>query len=492
MLFGSRRNHRHSRCQPCRMRRRRQLHAHRGVGRRQHVRFRSARTGHWACLQEWYLFPDQLDTSVNKNDFSNLAGLSRRAGRSGARGRSKDRFFTYITSIEEETDLIENGSNAGFGVRLVYDTMNNRVFIAEAFENAPAFAAGIDRGTELLQIDGRRVARLMASDGDRAPSVDALGPSEPGITRTSDVPDHSTARTVDRDSVTKEEYPLDPVSDRYGVKILDDGAGGRVGYINLRTFIVSTADRQLADAFELFADEGLTNFVIDLRYNGGGLVRIAELMGDLMRNGNTGEVFSRLVLRDSKSSENETRLFRNTAQFFNPSTGSLGAAESIPAVDPVKLAFITTRSSASASELIINSMLPYVAPENIALIGGNTFGKPVGQFAFDRSQCDDRLRAVAFKTVNANNQGEYFDGLASVVPNTCRANDDIFTQLGDPAEDFGRRGARLHHRRQLHRVQRTAIQQDGCTGRSHRGPATGTAEHGAARYSGPFLNAADR
>ena len=387
----------------------------------------------WArnVLQEWYLFPDKLDTSVNKNNFDNLQDYLD-ALVAPARAENKDRFFTYITSIEEETDLIENGSNAGFGVRLIYDTTNNRVFIAEAFENGPAFDVGIDRGTELLQIDGSSVSSLMASGGPRAVS-DALGPSEPGITR------NLTFRTVNGTdgsaSVTKEEYPLDPVSDRYGVKILDDGAGGRVGYINLRTFIVSTADRQLADAFELFADEGLTNFVIDLRYNGGGLVRIAELMGDLMRNGNTGEVFSRLVLRDSKSSENETRLFRNTAQFFNPSTGSLGAAESIPAVDPVKLAFITTRSSASASELIINSMLPYVAPENIALIGGNTFGKPVGQFAFDRSQCDDRLRAVAFKTVNANNQGEYFDGLASVVPNTCRANDDIFTQLGDPAED---------------------------------------------------------
>jgi hypothetical protein len=70
----------------------------------------------------------------------------------------------------------------------------------------------------------------------------------------------------------------------------------------------------------------------------------------------------------------------------------------------------------------------------MALVGANTFGKPVGQFGFDLTACDDRLRAVTFKTENANRQGDYFTGLASVVPNTCRANDDITVQLGDPAE----------------------------------------------------------
>ena len=387
----------------------------------------------WALdvLEEWYLFPDLLDTSVNKADYNNLQDYLD-ALVAPARAEEKDRFFTYITSIEEETDLIENGSNAGFGIRLIYDTVGNRVFIAEAFENGPAFDVGFDRGTELLEINGQPVANLLASGGSRAVS-DALGPSEPGITRT--LVFRPLGGVEQSASVTKEEFSLDPISDRYGVEILSDGAGGRVGYINLRTFIVATADRQLAEAFQLFADEGLTRFVIDLRYNGGGLVRIAELMGNLMRNGNTGEVFSRLVLRDSKSSENETTLFENTARFFNPTTNTLGAPEAIPAVDPVKLAFITTRSSASASELIINSMLPYVQPENIALIGGNTFGKPVGQYAFDRAACDDRLRAVAFKTVNANGEGDYFKGLAGVVPNTCRAQDDIFAQLGDPRED---------------------------------------------------------
>jgi hypothetical protein len=84
---------------------------------------------------------------------------------------------------------------------------------------------------------------------------------------------------------------------------------------------------------------------------------------------------------------------------------------------------------------VINSMIPYVDPANIALIGTNTFGKPVGQFGFDLAPCDLRVRAVTFQTNNADGNGSYYSGLAGVVPNTCRADDDISTPLGDPAED---------------------------------------------------------
>ena len=157
--------------------------------------------------------------------------------------------------------------------------------------------------------------------------------------------------------------------------------------------------------------------IIDLRYNGGGLVDVADIFGDLLGSGRTGQVWSRTVLRASKSSENTTRAFRNEAN----------------AIAPTRIAVITTDASASASELVTNSLIPYLGT-NMALVGGNTFGKPVGQFGFDLAACDLRVRAVTFQTVNAAGQGEYFSGLASVVPNTCRAGDDITRPLGDPGE----------------------------------------------------------
>ena len=71
-----------------------------------------------------------------------------------ARAQSKDRHFSYITSISEENALINSGQTAGFGFRLGYDTSANRVFVIESFEGAPALGMNIDRGDELIAING--------------------------------------------------------------------------------------------------------------------------------------------------------------------------------------------------------------------------------------------------------------------------------------------------------------------------------------------------
>jgi C-terminal processing protease CtpA/Prc len=368
-------------------------------------------------LNEWYLFPNLL-AAANPASFTNLQDyLDARVA--PARAQNRDRFFTFATSIAEENALINSGSSAGFGIRLFYDTAAGRVFVTEAFEGTNGLAAGLDRGTEITAIGTtsatlQSVASLMASGGPQA-VVNALGPTTAGVTRVLRFIQQPGGPTLEA-SVTKTDFALDPVSDRYGAVILNEG-GKRVGYLNLRTFIIADASAQLRAAFGQLAAQGVTEVIIDLRYNGGGLVEVAEVMGDLLGQGRTGQVFSRTVLRASKAAENRTRLFRAEAN----------------AIAPTRLAFITTDASASASELVANSMIPYIGT-NMALIGDDTFGKPVGQFGFDFADCDLRVRAVTFQTVNANDQGEYYTGLASVVPNTCRAGDDITRPLGDPRE----------------------------------------------------------
>jgi C-terminal processing protease CtpA/Prc len=367
-------------------------------------------------LNEWYLFPDLLATA-NPASFSNLDSyLDARVA--PARAQNRDRFFTFATSIAEENALISSGSSAGFGIRLSYDTAAQRLFVVEAYEGANGLAAGLDRGSEIIAIGTssatlQTVSSLFASGGSQA-VANALGPSTPGTVRVLRFVQPGGA-TIER-SITKTEFALDPVSDRYGSVILNDG-GRRVGYINLRTFIVSDAANQLRQAYGQFAAQGVTQLIIDLRYNGGGLVSVADTMGDLMGAGRVGQVWSRTLLRPSTAAENETRTFRAETN----------------AIAPTRIAVISTDATASASELVTNSLIPYLG-SNLALVGRNSFGKPVGQFGFDLAACDLRVRAVAFQTVNASNQGEYYTGLASVAPNTCRAGDDISRPLGDPRE----------------------------------------------------------
>jgi len=369
----------------------------------------------WAFSQidEFYLFPDLVDNTVNAASFNDVQSYID-ALVAPARAQSRDRFFTYITSIQEENALINSGSSAGFGIRLAYDTTNNRVFVLEAFENAPAFPQGFDRGTELITIQGQSVNTLMANGGPQA-VVDALGPSDAGVTRSFTIRD---TNGVDRDvSVTKADFSLDPISDRYGAQILNDG-GKQVGYINLRTFIVDSAGPQLRDAVQQFRDQGITEVILDFRYNGGGLVSVAELLGDLLGADKVGQVYSRTTFRDSLANNNETALFRTQSE----------------AIAATKIAVIGRGGTASASELVANSFISYLG-DNTALVGTNTFGKPVGQIARDLDACDDRLRVVAFQTENSDGNSDYYDGLASAFSQTCRADDDIFTPLGDPTED---------------------------------------------------------
>ena len=375
----------------------------------------------WAggVLNEWYLFPETLPTNRTPTQSSVEGYIDYLTANARAQGR--DRYFTYLTSIAEENAYYNSGSTAGLGLRLSADTTQRRIYVTEAYEGAPGQNAGIDRGAEILAIGTtagnlQTVDSLIASGGTGA-VVNALGPDDPGVSRVLRIRDASGTRDV---TVAKAYFELLPVSSRYGARIIDDG-GSRVGYVNLRTFI-STADPALRAAFAQFKQAGITNIIVDLRYNGGGLVSIAELMGDLLGgNRSPTDVFSRTLFRAEKSQLNET-------DFFTPRPES---------VSPTRIAFIGRGGTASASELVINSFIPYLG-SNMALVGTNTYGKPVGQIAIDRPQCDDRLRVIAFRTVNANNQGDYYNGLAATVPNSCQAGDDISRQLGDPQESSTR------------------------------------------------------
>lgn len=367
-------------------------------------------------IDEWYLFPETLPANRSTAGYNSVQAYIDHLTAT-ARAQGRDRYFTYVTSIAEENAFFEQGANAGFGIRLRYMTDEGRVIVTEAFEGAPALAAGIERGTEILAIGTNSanlvsVAEILAEDGVQG-VVDALGPPDPGVSRVFRLGDETG---IFETTISKAEYDIQPVSPRYGALTLQ-ADGRRVGYLNLRTFI-GPADPAMRRAFADFRAEDITHFVIDLRYNGGGLVSIAELLANLLgRNRRSSEVLSYTSFRASKSQFDETAFFDSQPQ----------------SVAPVRIAFIATQGTASASELVINALLPYYDAE-LGLIGSDTYGKPVGQIAQDREECDDRLRIVAFKTENADRQGEYYSGLAGTVEASCRAPDDPDFPLGDPRE----------------------------------------------------------
>ena len=406
----------------------------------------------WALaqLQEWYLFPETLPTNVNPANYGTVSDYID-ALTANARAQGRDRYFSYLTSIASEDAYYNSGASAGFGFRLTTDAAAQRVFVAESFEKTPALGAGIDRGAEITAIGAngatpRSVQSIIASEGT-AGITNALGPNTAGTTRVILWKDASGTHSI---NLAKQDYSLDPVSSRYGAKIITDN-GKQVGYLNLRTFI-STADPALRQAFAQFKTAGVTNVVIDLRYNGGGLVSISELIGDLLGAArSTSDVLDYTTFRPEKAAENTTRFFKPTAD----------------SIAPMKLAFIGTAGTASASELTVNAQIPYLHA-NAALIGTNTYGKPVGQIALDRPACDDRFRIIAFATQNAARQGNYFTGLASVVEASCQAGDDITHPLGDPAEASTRAALDFIAGKSCSRIAEAGVGTQGVSGEGKR------------------------
>jgi hypothetical protein len=186
--------------------------------------------------------------------------------------------------------------------------------------------------------------------------------------------------------------------------------GRKVGYLFFRNF-VQPSKAALTEAFAALKTAGATELVLDLRYNGGGLVEVAVDLASLIGGTRTsGQVMLNYVHNDRIGP-----ILNKSTRFANPEQ----------ALNLQRLVVITTRGSASASELVINSLRPYIP---VTIIGDTTYGKPVGQYGL--RFCDKVLYPVAFSIKNANLEGDFFDGLAV----DCAAGDDYTHQLGDPAE----------------------------------------------------------
>jgi len=366
------------------------------------------------ATNEWYLFPELLPAQVNTSQFADAQELLDYMTAT-ARAQGKDRYFSYVTTKQADSSFLQEGQFIGFGFRIRVD--GNRVYFMEAFENSPASAAGITRGAELLAIDSGAgfvgVANLLPTDPNLS---EAFGPATEGVVR--GLRFALPGGQVQEQTLTKRVVSIQPIPDG-GVEVLTlpSNPAVKVGYVNLRTYI-STAETPLRDAFRRFRAEGVDYFIVDLRYNGGGLVSVAELMGDLFgRARAANDVYSHLRFRPSKAANDTTHYFVPQAQ----------------SVAPVRIAFITTDGTASASEMTVNAMKPWA---QVAIVGGDTYGKPVGQSAFDLSnQCDIRLRLVTFRGTNVNEEGDYYNGLASTLPfAACSAADDLSRAMNDPAE----------------------------------------------------------
>ena len=346
----------------------------------------------YQTLRDWYYWYPKIP-AVSPFIFADPAALL-----DAVRYRPLDNTFSYISTAASSQAFYGESQYLGFGFSMKF-TVGYELRVTDVFPSSPAAEIGFDRGSEILTLNGKSIQRTY-EDGEWGT---IWGGEEAGYAV--NVTFKNAAGEVKSGRIVKRVVTI-PTVPHVSIHQVQ---GKTTGYIVFKNF-VEPSYAALDAAFARLRDAGATELVLDLRYNGGGLIAVAQHLGGLIGGDRTsGEVFAQYVHNDKRSSQNNSIRFSRPASAFPLN----------------RLIVITTRSSASASELIINALKPFIP---VIVIGDNSYGKPVGQYGF--RICEKMLWPVSFSVQNARGQGDYFDGF---VPD-CRAADDIGHALGDARE----------------------------------------------------------
>ena len=337
----------------------------------------------------WYAEMPEVDPAAYPSPDALLEAL---------RYRPLDTSFSYVGMRVAEEAFYSDSQFIGFGFSMKLVGPDD-LRVSQVFPDSPAAGAGLARGHQLLEVNGVAVAELLSAGRLDA----AFGASEvgvPGRVRYRDLDGVEHDAEMAKALVTIPTVSLTRV---YQVR------GRKVGYVVFKNFVQPSV-AALDAAFATLFPERVNDLVLDLRYNGGGLVSVAQHLAGLIGGKPTsGQTFAQFVHNDRNAHRNQTLRFP-----FPQNALALR-----------RLIVITTRNSASASELVINALRAFIP---VIVIGETTYGKPVGQYGY--TFCDRVLYPVAFTLRNARGEGDFFDGLGP----ECAAADGLEHAFGDPAE----------------------------------------------------------
>ena len=354
-------------------------------------------------------------------------------------GTPRDQFhFTFDT--DEYLALTQAGVTVGYGMELALISLSppREIVVAFTEPNSPASSpeVNLQRGARILEVDGRDAVL-----GGTLEDVDAINaglfPSNEGEAHSFLIedPDTGATRTV---TMIAQPTVSEPVQNVGTIET----AGGPVGYLTFNTHI-DTAEAQLYDAMTELSAAGVTELVLDMRYNGGGLLLIANQLASMIAGpaAASGRVFDELQFNDKHTQFDPVTGQTLAPDFFRDTTfgrGDSAAGRTLPALNLDRVFVLAGPVTCSASESIINGLRGIDV--EVVLIGEPTCGKPYGFYPLDN--CGTTYFTVQFRGVNAKNFGDYADGFVPAnltgapgesIPG-CAVADDFSKPLGDPTE----------------------------------------------------------
>lgn len=383
-------------------------------------------------MNETYLFFDQV-TDRNPNDFTDVEAYFDDLIVSPPTDR-----FSFLQTTEDFETRSSGAPTFGYGAQ--FAVLSNqlprdwRVSFTQA--GSPAENGGLTRGARILTIDG-----VDFVNGNSQAGVDTivagLFPESVGESHVFGLryPDGSEREIT----INSTSLAIEPVNI---VDVIQQG-NRNIGYLHFNSFGPRTGEAQLIDAFETFENAQIDDLVLDLRYNGGGLLFLSAQLGYMIAGSQSsnrifyGQEFnSRDPGRNPISGERVSPiLFQDETIGF---TDDVQAGQDLPTVSLNRVFVLTTDRSCSASEAVMNGLIG-IGVDAIQ-IGTRTCGKATGQFPTDN--CGTTFVPLHFRGVNAVGFGDYdggfapgeMTGSAGPVINGCSVNDDFSNPLGDPNE----------------------------------------------------------
>ena len=343
-----------------------------------------------------------------------------------ASGKPKDQFHFTYTTAEWEASL--NGVELGYGMLLALTrtTPPRKAVVTIVEPGSPAALAGLRRGDALQTVDG--VDFVNAPDAASVKIVnDGLFPQAQGT--------HTLGFSRNGAPISASLQAVDVSTSSVQNERIIDTPTGKVGYLTFNTHN-NVAERQLVETMGRFQAAGISDLVLDVRYNGGGYLDVASELAYMSAGPQvtTGKTFEQMLSNAKTRPAAPVPFHAQSLGFAGPNPLPKGTP--LPSLGLKRVTLLTTGNTCSASEAIINGLRGVDVQVN--LIGGTTCGKPYG--FYPTPNCGTTYFAVQFHGVNAKGFGDFADGMAP----TCDVADDYQNPLGDPAE--GMLAAALRYR----------------------------------------------
>ncbi|NLP58371.1 S41 family peptidase [Lutibacter sp. B1] len=323
-----------------------------------------------------------------------------------------DRDSWFIEDYVEQNKQFQ-GISLSFGFRLQAVRINDAgdviLYVRYVAPDSPADLAGIKRGDIISGIDG------ITLNANNYSSASANLLNETVTLSFIDEVDGELVYLEDK-TITATEISEDPV---YLKKVFNDINGEKVGYLVYNGFRSSYND-ELNAAFEYFKNEGITELVLDLRLNGGGSVLTSAYLASMIYANAGTDNFAVLKFNSKHSNENGAYTFEDKLNVYNVD-GEKTGEESINRLTTVnRLYVLTSGDTASASEMIINGLRPFIP---VTLVGTETYGKNVGSITLYDSPNSDytkqstantnhlvAMQPIAFQIYNKIGESDYSRG----------------------------------------------------------------------------------